>query len=77
MRERVRERQKETGRERRREREGEGERLCVCVCVMWFFSLQCKLHWHKKGDYLCARVDRYTNKSRKVTRTVCNYAFLV
>ena len=28
---------------------------------------QCKLHWHKQGDYLCVKVDHWMTKSKKVT----------
>ena len=30
-------------------------------------SPQCKLHWHKQGDYLCVKVDHWMTKSKKVT----------
>ena len=30
---------------------------------------QCKLSWHKQGDFLAVRVDHFPNKSRKVSLT--------
>jgi len=26
----------------------------------------CKMHWHKQGDYLCVKVDHWMTKSKKV-----------
>ena len=31
--------------------------------------LQCRLHWHKQGNYLCVRVDHYITKKVKDHQT--------
>ncbi|XP_033630442.1 eukaryotic translation initiation factor 3 subunit B-like [Asterias rubens] len=32
-----------------------------------FNVADCKIHWQKQGDYLCVKVDRYSNKNKKVS----------
>lgn len=31
--------------------------------------MQCKLHWHDQGDFLCVKVDRHTKTKKS---TFCN-----
>ena len=44
--------------------------MCMCTdfsCLFLSLSLlQCKLQWHKQGDYLCVKVDHWLTKTKKV-----------
>ena len=55
-------------------------RVCVIsipsretFCQKNLFTVkECRLHWQKKGDYLCVKVDRY--KSKKEEKDVVKYS---
>ena len=40
--------------------------LCAAIVPSSCMFVQCRMQWHKQGDYLCVKINRWATKSKKV-----------